>query len=91
MAAELQGVKYLAGKRKINEERFVLWKNGANKRAKRQFDEELNYEGELAQAGALASILLSRNPRKDRSCDKHRSNSWLKAIEPGMMRPSRSV
>ena len=76
MAEELQIVKYLARKRKNNEERSVLWQQKKYMHAKRRLDEELNYETELAQVGALASILLTRNPRKDRGCDEYRSCSW---------------
>ena len=46
-------------------------------RTKRRFDKELNYEAELAQAGALASIVVTRNPSKNRGCDEHSSRSWL--------------
>ena len=76
MAAELQIVKYLGKKRKLTEERLVSWQTESGIRTKRRFDEELNYEADIAQTVALASIVVSRNPRKKRECDEHRSSSW---------------
>ena len=76
MVTELQIDKYLGEKRKLTEERLVSWQTESGIRTKRRFDEELNYEEDIAQAAALASIVVSRNPRKKRGCDEHRSSSW---------------
>jgi hypothetical protein len=76
MAAEMRLVKHLSGKRKANEERLFMWQKECDTRAKRCFNDELTDKMELAHAAALAVILLTRKPRKDRGCDEHRSSTW---------------
>lgn len=76
MEPSLHIVKSLSQRRREEEDMNLQMFIRNRKRSSRQMLEQMNEDVELAEAMALAGVILSKKPRLEKSQNEPRDNSW---------------